>query len=428
MTFAAEVERVWPGRSARFEVLGGGITNHNLRVDVDGEHFVLRVAGKDTNLLGIDRTVELAATEAAAALGIGPEVVFFVEPEGWLVTRFVEGEIPSLERMREPEMLRRVAAALRTYHDGPVIPGTFDSFRVVETYRRTAEERGGQTPDAYEWAHEIAGRIERRRAADVAVPCHNDLLNANFLDDGERLRIVDWEYAGMGDRFFDLANFSVNHELDATQSEMLLEAYVGDVRPADVEALELMRFMSDFREAMWGVVQSAVSELDFDFDSYAAEHFERLERTAASPAFRRGVVLNARGAPCGRPSCSESCSRLCLGREREPSLLLLLQALELLLGAHPHRALEPLVRGEDPPSAEEQQRSADEDRRVVHGLPGEPVLPRCADRVRRHQEHDADEERPRRSRSGRSTCSDCRVTTRPARTSPSSDSAGSRAG
>ena len=143
----------------------------------------------------------------------------------------------------------------------------------------------GTTPDAYEWAHEIAGRIERRRAADVAVPCHNDLLNANFLDDGERLRIVDWEYAGMGDRFFDLANFSVNHELDATQSEMLLEAYVGDVRPADVEALELMRFMSDFREAMWGVVQSAVSELDFDFDSYAAEHFERLERTAASPAF-----------------------------------------------------------------------------------------------------------------------------------------------
>jgi thiamine kinase-like enzyme len=289
VTFAAEVERVWPGRRARFEVLGGGITNHNLRVDVGDEHFVLRVAGKDTNLLGIDRTVELAATEAAASLGIGPEVVSFVEPEGWLVTRFVEGEIPSLERMREPEMLRRVAAALRTYHDGPVIPGTFDSFRVVETYRRTAEERGGQTPDAYEWAREIAGRIERRRAADVAVPCHNDLLNANFLDDGERLRIVDWEYAGMGDRFFDLANFSINHELDSTQCKALLAAYFGDVRRADIAALELMRFMSDFREAMWGVVQSAVSELDFDFDSYAAEHFERLHGTAESRDFRAAL-------------------------------------------------------------------------------------------------------------------------------------------
>ncbi len=285
MTFVAEVERVWPGRGASFEVLGGGITNHNLKVEVDGEWFVLRVAGKDTGLLGIDRTVELAATQAAAALGIGPEVVEFVEPEGWLVTRFVEGEIPALERMREPALLNRVARALRAFHDGAPIPGSFDSFRVVESYRRTAIDRGGSVPDAYDWAHEVAERIEATRSTDAAVPCHNDLLNANFLDDGERLRIVDWEYAGMGNRFFDLANFAINHELDQSQSELLLAAYFGAVRTPDAQALELMRFMSDFREAMWGVVQSAVSELDFDFDAYAAEHFARLERTAAAPAF-----------------------------------------------------------------------------------------------------------------------------------------------
>ena len=285
MTWAAEVERVWPGRDARFEVLGGGITNHNLKVEVDSEYFVLRVAGKDTNLLGIDRTVELAATEAAAALGIGPQVVAFVEPEGWLVTGFVEGATPSLERMREPALLERVATALRRFHDGPEIPGVFDSFRAVETYRKTALDRGGSVPEAFDRAHEIAGRIEDRRASDAPVPCHNDLLNANFLDDGERLCIVDWEYAGMGDRFFDLANFAVNHELDVAQSEALLSAYFGEVHASHAQALELMRFMSDFREAMWGVVQSAVSELDFDFTSYAAEHFERLERTSASPAF-----------------------------------------------------------------------------------------------------------------------------------------------
>ena len=228
--FAAEVERVWPGRGARFEVLGGGITNHNLKVEVNGERFVLRVAGKDTSLLGIDRGVELAATEAAASVGVGPEVVAFVEPEGWLVTRFIDGEIPSVERMRDPDMLARVAAALRAFHGGAAIPGTFDSFRVVETYCSTALERGGRVPDAYGWARAIAESIEAKRAADVSVPCHNDLLNANFLDDGERLRIVDWEYAGMGDRFFDLANFSINHELDAAQSEALLEAYFGEVR------------------------------------------------------------------------------------------------------------------------------------------------------------------------------------------------------
>jgi thiamine kinase-like enzyme len=281
----AAVERVWPGRDARVEVLGGGITNHNLEVEVDGERFVLRVAGKDTGLLGIDRGVELAATRAAAELGIGPEVVAFVEPEGWLVTRFVEGETPPHAAMREPAMLIRVARALRAFHEGPEIPGTFESFRVVEDYCRIAGERESVIPAEYEWAHEIAERIERIRRGTAAVPCHNDLLNANFLDDGEHLWIVDWEYAGMGDRFFDLANFSINHELDADARRGLLDVYFGEVRRADERALELMRFMSDFREAMWGVVQTTVSELDFDFSGYAADHFARLQRTAVSAPF-----------------------------------------------------------------------------------------------------------------------------------------------
>ena len=289
MTFAEEVERVWPSGRATFDVLGGGITNHNLKVEVDGERFVLRVAGKDTDLLGIDRRVELAATRAAAALGIGPEVVEFVEPEGWLVTRFLDGDIPPVERMREDDMLERVAAALQAYHGAPAILGVFDSFRVVALYRQTALDRGGRVPEEYGWAHEISERIRGKRSGDASVPCHNDLLNANFLFDGERLRIVDWEYAGMGDRFFDLANFAINHELDAAQSETLLAAYFGEVSDAHVQALQLMRFMSDFREAMWGVVQSAVSELDFDFDAYAAEHFKRLRRTAESLGFREAI-------------------------------------------------------------------------------------------------------------------------------------------
>ena len=285
----AAVARVWPGRDARFEVLGGGITNHNLKVEVDGELYVLRVVGKNTDLLGIDRSVELAATGAAAAVGVGPVVVAFIEPEGWLVTRFIEGKTPSVERMREPEMLARVAEALRSFHDSRAIPGSFDSFRVVEIYRETALGRGRSIPDAYERAHEIAQRIEVKRADAQPRPCHNDLLNANFLDDGDRLRIVDWEYAGMGDPFFDLANFSINHELDAAASATLLGAYFGEVRSEDAGALELMRFMSDFREAMWGVVQAAVSELDFDFVAYATEHFDRLERTAATEEFRTAL-------------------------------------------------------------------------------------------------------------------------------------------
>jgi thiamine kinase-like enzyme len=285
--------RVWPGRRAEIEPLGGGITNHNFKVALAGETYVLRIGGKDTDLLGIDRRVEHAASLVAAELGVGPEVVAFLEGEGCLVTRFIEGrEVPPAE-MRRPEAIRRAAATLRRIHDGPAIPGRFDSFRVVEAYCVTATSRGVGLPTEYSWAKEIADEIEATRRSQEAAPCHNDLLNANFIDDGERLRIVDWEYAGMGDRFFDLANFSINHDFGADENRTLLEAYLGDVGPSDVADLTLMRFMSDFREAMWGVVQQGVSELDFDFVAYANEHFERLRRTAAKPTFREALRRSA---------------------------------------------------------------------------------------------------------------------------------------
>jgi thiamine kinase-like enzyme len=270
-------------------VLGGGITNHNVKVTRPDGVFVLRVAGRETDVLGIDRSVEHAASRAAAAVGVGPRVVRFVEPEGWLVTEFVEGEIPPPERLREPDQLARVAAAVRAFHDGPGIPGRFEALEVVESYCDAAVGRGATLPDAFADAHELAVRIARRRAAAERRPCHNDLLNANFIDGGKRLTIVDWEYAGMGDPFFDLANFAVNHELDAEGRTALLVAYAGEAGEDGLATLDLMRFMSDFREAMWGLVQGVVSKLDFDFDAYATEHFERMEHTAAEPGFRAAL-------------------------------------------------------------------------------------------------------------------------------------------
>jgi thiamine kinase-like enzyme len=271
-------ERVWPGLDVSIEPLGGGITNRNFRAVAAGQEFVLRVGGKDTELLGIDRAAEHAASSVAAELGLGPEVVAFVEPEGYLVTRYVDGEVGKVD-------LDRVGAALRRLHDGPALPARFDSFRVVEAYRATAHERGVAVPSAYARAKEIADQIERRRSGTAFRPCHNDLLSANFIDDGTRLWLVDWEYAGMGDPFFDLGNFAVNNELGEEGENELLAAYGSD----NGEALVLMRFMSDFREAMWGIVQLAISELDFDFGAYAEEHFERLARTAADPRFLKAL-------------------------------------------------------------------------------------------------------------------------------------------
>ena len=285
--------RVWPGRKVTLEPLGGGITNHNFKVLLDAETFVLRIGGKDTELLGIDRSAEHGASVVAARLGVGPEVADFVEPEGYLVTRFIEGRPIPPEEMRRPDVVRRAAATIRLVHDGPPIPGRFDSFRVVEAYAATAAAHGVRVPSDYAWAKEIADEIENTRRGQSPVPCHNDFLNANFIDDGARIRIVDWEYAGMGDRFFDLANFSINHEFDDDANAALLGAYFGTSREEDVGALRLMRFMSDFREAMWGVVQQGISELDFDFVAYATEHFERLRRTAAGAGFRETLAASS---------------------------------------------------------------------------------------------------------------------------------------
>ena len=283
------VERVWPGRDAQIELLGGGITNRNFKVVLDDGAYVLRIGGKDTELLGIDRRVEHEASLVAAAVGVGPEVVTFVEPEGYLVTRFVEGSVVEPQAIREPEALRRVAQSLRAVHAGPPIPTRFDSFRVVEAYAVTAAAHGIRVPDAYAQARELANRIEHGRGPAAERPCHNDLLTANFIDDGTRIRIVDWEYAGMGDVFFDLANFSVNNGLSRDESSAFLAAYFGQVGPEEERRLTLMRFMSDFREAMWGVVQQALSDLEFDFGAYADEHFERLQRTASERSFRRAL-------------------------------------------------------------------------------------------------------------------------------------------
>jgi thiamine kinase-like enzyme len=286
------VERFWPGRKASVAPLSGGITNRNYRVDVDGSSYVLRVGGKNTDLLGIDRATEQAANQRAAEVGVGPAVVGFIESEGWLVTRFIDGRSVPPEEIRTPEGTRRVAAVLQKIHGATAIPGRFDAHAVVDEYREKALAHGVSIPAEFADAHRISERIRKARGPQPTVPCHNDLLNANFLDDGE-IRIVDWEYAGMGDRFFDLANLSVNHDFGIEEDRRLLAAYFGTERRTNLAALRLMRVMSDFREAMWGVLQSGISELDFDFNGYAAKHFNRLMLAADDPQFEEYLTMSS---------------------------------------------------------------------------------------------------------------------------------------
>jgi thiamine kinase-like enzyme len=286
-------------RELTLTTLSGGITNRNFLVTIAGERdrYVIRLAGNDTHLLGISREVEYAATVAAAGVGVGPEVTAFIRPEGYLVTRFIEGSPVSFDDVRERDTLARIADSLRRIHGGPPIPGLFVPLRIVAAYKALAQARGVRIPPEYELAEAIGRRIELACLADPVElrPCHNDLLSANFIDDGSRIRIVDWEYAGMGDPYFDLGNFSINHELTPDDDAHLLAFYEGPARIDHLARLTLMRVVSDFREAMWGVLQQGISTLDVDFVAYAGEHFDRLLANASTPGFERALREAAGG-------------------------------------------------------------------------------------------------------------------------------------
>ena len=283
------------GRPLTLTTLTGGITNRNYRVDTPGlqERFVIRLGGNDTHLLGISREVEHAATVAAAGVGVGAEVVAFLRPEGILVTRFIEGTPMAELDVHAPLVIGKIADSVRRFHEGPAIPGLFIPLRIVEAYRALAVARGVPIPPEYALAQAIARRIELALITNPLEmqPCHNDFLPGNLIDDGTRMRIVDWEYAGMGDPFFDLGNFSINNDLTDAEDAAFLAAYDGPDAPRRdrLARLVLFRVISDFREAMWAVLQQGISALDVDFRAYAAEHYDRLLANAATPRFERAL-------------------------------------------------------------------------------------------------------------------------------------------
>lgn len=275
-----------------FEIteLTGGITNKNFKITVDGESFVLRMGGNETKHLGIDRAVEYECSRLASQIGVAPDPVAFIAPEGFILARFISGKGMSAEEIGTEENIKRVLESMKAYHALEKFPGFFSPFRVAEEYAKTARSFNVQLPAKMDWYLEKSSEIEKAMYAREPLqlrPCHNDLLNGNFIDDGTRIRILDWEYAGMGDIFFDLGNFAIQHEFNDEQDEILLKAYFGNPTDSQRAHQKLMKIMSDLREAMWAQVQRGVSQLDFDYEGYGQKYFERFEANTSGSEFQR---------------------------------------------------------------------------------------------------------------------------------------------
>ena len=277
----------WAGRTITTERIPAGLTNTNFRVEVDGRPYFVRIPGADTELLAVDRGNEIHNTIAAAEAGVAPRVSQTVPAWDVFVLEWLDARTMSNDTLRADGMPSRIAAALRQLHAGPRFRDDFDMVRVSERYMALVDERSIEIPAGYREHLALIPRIEAALAVHrpATVPCHNDLLAENYLDDGDRLWLVDWEYSGNNDPAFELGNTAQELGFDDAQVEELCAAYFGDASPARLARMRLQMIMSDVGWTLWAAIQARISTIDYDFTGWAEERWARAESALDGPDF-----------------------------------------------------------------------------------------------------------------------------------------------
>ena len=286
------------GRSYTVEELSGGLTNRNLKVDAGDEKFVVRVAAANAGLLSIDRDNEYHNSRAAADAGVGAPVVEYRPDLGVLVVGYLDARTFTEDDLRSGKHLARVAQACRQLHAGPRFGNEFNMFRLQPYYLSIVESHGYRLPARY---REFAPLVERIEAAlaesdEGTVPCNNDLLAGNLLDDGDKIWLIDYEYAGNNDPCFELGNIWSESGLSLEQLDELVAQYFGGPRPQKAARARLQGLMSKYGWTLWASIQDGGASLDFDFWSWGMEKYERAVAEFEGAGFERLLDVAA-----GRP-------------------------------------------------------------------------------------------------------------------------------
>jgi thiamine kinase-like enzyme len=282
---------LWRGRQVTISPLSGGLTNENYLVEAGDERYVMRLPGQSTELLSIDRQNEIFNTKAAASTGIGPRVLEHVPGTDVMVLEFIPGQTMSAKTLQSKPMAARMALSFHRLHNAPRFLHDFNMFRLIEDYLGIVNQHQVAIPKGYrDWLPEVA-RIERAIGAGAlpSVPCHNDLLCENFIDDGRALRIVDYELSGNNDPCFDLGNTAQEAEFDQELRAALCEAYFGKLGARQLARMNLFALMSDVGWTLWGAIQAKISAVDFDFGGYYTARWERALQVLHSQDFPRWI-------------------------------------------------------------------------------------------------------------------------------------------
>jgi thiamine kinase-like enzyme len=276
-------------RGGEVEPLAGGLTNTNYKVTTPGGAYVIRVSGKDTGLLAIDRANEIHNTIAAAETGVGAPVVAALPGLDALVLEFLEGEVMDPEKLRRGDRLAAIAAACRRLHAGRRFLHSFDMFQIQRRYLAIVQERGFRLPERYLELEPKVRRLEgvMRVRSETTVPCHNDLLAENFIDAAGTIRLIDYEYSGNNEPSFELGNIWSESNLSLEQLEELVRHYYGQATQAKIARARLWGLISKYGWTLWGSIQEGISEMEFDFWGWAMEKYERAVAELDGPDFER---------------------------------------------------------------------------------------------------------------------------------------------
>jgi thiamine kinase-like enzyme len=283
------------GQPRAAELLVGGLTNVNVKVTTPERIAVLRLSSGDGDLLAIDRTAEHVNSRRAAESGAAPAVLDYLPDLKVLVVEWVQGRTLVPDDLRDEQTLTRAADVCRKLHAGPRFEGDFDMFRLQRHYLSIVTERGFRLPARYTDLMPEVDRIAAALAVQrrATVPCNNDLLAANFIDDGDRLWVIDYEYGGNNDECFELGNIWSESHLSLDHLELLVDSYYGRHLHHKVARARLLGLMSNFGWTLWASIQDAVSPIDFDFWAWGMDKFDRAVAELAGPAFA-GLLDEAR--------------------------------------------------------------------------------------------------------------------------------------
>jgi thiamine kinase-like enzyme len=272
----AKIEE-WKGKNISIQPLSGGLTNSNYKVEVDAMPYFVRVPGESTELLAVDRNNEYHNTKAAAQAGVAPHVLYYLPEYCVMVLEFLNGKTMSKDSLNAPGMPTRMAQSIKQLHSGPRFLTDFNMFRLTEYYLDLCNEREIRIPDGYVERMATVRKIEKAMSVNPleTVPCNNDLLAENYLDDGKQLWLIDYEYSGNNDPTFELGNTCQEMQFNDDQIAEVCSAYFGNASANRIARMKLNMIMSDVGWGLWAAIQAKISTIDFDFWGWAIERWGR---------------------------------------------------------------------------------------------------------------------------------------------------------